>query len=147
MKKIAAVSAPKLHKPTLYWVALAYVGVVVVGTLGLLFKLDDVIEWVMYYGVGGGRAGVAVALVVAVAGVLSLPYLLRMAISPLMRIVSFVCGFVVPAGWLLSAWWLEINMGRSVALLPMILTHGALLFALASAWVVGAPVQPLKKRR
>ncbi len=139
--------AQKLQRPSLYWIVLVYVVLLVAATLGLLFKLDALIEIVVRYGIGGGRAGVVAALLTATTGVFALPYLLRMAVSPLMRIASFVCSFVAIAGWLLGAWWVEVNMGRSMGLLPILLAHSGLLLALASVWVIGLPVWPLKKRR
>lgn len=147
MKKVRAVPAPDLRRPALYPVVLGYVAITVVVTTLLLFKSDDLISQIIRYEVGGGRFGAAVAVLVAAAGVLSLPYLLRMQVSPLMRIVSFVASFVAPFGWLLGAWWVEVNFGGKYGLILILATHAGLLLALFSAWIVGLPFKPLKKHQ
>lgn len=147
MNKVSAIEAPKLNRPKLYSLALVYAGVVVLATTYLLYKLDKIIDFIMYHGVGGGRTGVAATLVVATTGVLALPYLLRMTVSPLMRILGFVSSFVVVLGWLLGAWWLQVNIGDSKAAAMLLAAHIAGLLSLVSAWAIGIPSIVLKKRR
>lgn len=147
MNRIKAIAAPQLRKPKLYPVVLCYALIVVVMTTGLLFKSDDLVEAIVAFGVGGGRFGVLVAVLVAAAGVLSLPYLLRMQVSPLMRATSFAASFVAPFGWLLAAWWIELNLGQDYGFLLVVAAHLALLLALLAAWVIGLPLKPLKKHQ
>lgn len=147
MNKIKALPAPKLHRPNLYPVALGFTSLIVGVTTLLLFKSDELIDLIVRYGIGGGRFGVVVTVLVAAAGVLSLPYLLRMQVSPLMRATSFVASFVAPFGWLLGAWWVEINVGGKYGLALILVAHVALLLALLSTWIIGLPLKPLKKPR
>ncbi len=147
MKQVIALPPPKLQQPKLYWIALVYAGLVVLTTTYLLFYFDKIIEAIAIYNIGGGAGGLAMLVCVATAGVLSLTYLLRMTVSPLMRVVGLVCAFLAPLGWLLGAWWIELHLGRGEALVPMIVAHTGVLGALASVWVVGLPFKPLKKKR
>lgn len=147
MKEITARPAPKLRKPHHYIVALCYALVVVLVTTYSLFKFDDITDTIMRYGVGGGTSGVIVAVMVAGAGVFSLPYLLHMTVSPLMRVVSFLCALAVPIGWLLGAWWLELYHGGMDAFVAMMISYLGILLAVVSVWIIGMPLKPLKKRR
>lgn len=146
MKKIQAVSAPKLQKAALYPFALGYAVVVTIVTTGLLFKSDDLVDAIVRYNIGGGRLGVLMVALVAAAGVFALPYLLRMQVSRLMRVMSFLAAFAAPFGWLLAAWWIELHVGGVYGVLAIVVAHGSLLLALVSAWAIGLPFPLLKKR-
>lgn len=146
MKKIIALPAPKLRKPQHYIVVLCYAALVVLVTTYGLFKFDDITEMIVQYDVGGGMGGVIAAVLVAGAGVFSLPYLLRMTVSPLMRLVSCVASLAAPTGWLLAAWWLEFYWGGTEAFVAMTMSYLGILLAVASVWIVGSPLEPLKKR-
>ncbi|QHN42964.1 hypothetical protein GII36_03815 [Candidatus Mycosynbacter amalyticus] len=147
MKKITALPASKLRKPHHYVVVLCYTSLVVLVTTYGLFKFDDITDTILGYGIGGGTWGVVVAVLVAGAGVFSLPYLLRMTVSPLMRAMSFLCALMAPVGWLLGAWWLELYSGGTEASVAMIISYLGIILAVVSVWIAGMPLRPLKKRR
>lgn len=147
MQKIQPQAAPRLRKPRYYGVALCYAAVSVVVTTYGLFKFDEITDVISRYGIGGGTGGLAAAALVAGAGVFSLPYLLRIQVSPLMRIVSFVAALALPFGWLLGAWCLELYGDNMHALVAMLAAHVSILLALVSAWSIGLPLRPLKKHR
>lgn len=147
MKKVVALPAPEPRKPHHYIIVLCYVLIVVLVTTYGLFKFDEITDVIWQYGVGGGAGGLLVAVLVAGAGVFSLPYLLRMTVSPLMRIVSFAATLVAPVGWLLGAWWLELFRGGMEAFVAMMISYLSILLAVTSVWIIGVPFQPLKKRR
>ena len=147
MKHIQAQFAPPLRKPHHYVVVLCYTALVVLVTTYSLFKFDELTDEIVRYGVGGGRGGILAAVLVVGAGVFSLPYLLRIAVSPLMRIVSALAACGVPIGWLLAAWWLELYRGGTEAFVAMMVAYLGILLAVASVWIIGVPFRPLKKHR
>lgn len=147
MKHIQTTAAPALRRRSLYPIALAYAAVVVVVTTYLLFRFDKITDLIASYAIGGGSTGLAAAIVTVTAGVFALPYLLRMRVSRLMRVTSMGAGLVAPFGWLAAAWWMELHLGRSQALLPMLVAHGSVLLAAVSVWVIGVPRPALKKHR
>jgi hypothetical protein len=145
MKLAEPTSAPKLHQPKLYPVVVAFAAVVTVATVALLFFLDKILEAVVQRG-SGGAAETIVVLLTAAAGVFSLPYLLRMHVSPLMRIASCMALFTAVVGWILAAWWARLAVGTPYAASGLLAAYGALILAVVSVWVVGLE-WPLKKRR
>lgn len=147
MKKITVTPAPKLQHPKLYPVALFYTFIVVAVTTYLLYKFDEITSYILEQNIGGSGVGLFMAIATVSAGVFSLPYLLRVDVSPLMRLVSCAAAFLAPLGWLLAAWWMEINLGRSEALATMLVAHVSVLLALVAVWVIGLPLKPLKKQR
>ena len=82
-------------------VGLGYAGVLAVLALAQLFSFEafiDILPAALYMGFGASAALVAPLIVVV--EVFSLPYLLRMAVSPALRWVSLVFGWLVPLFWL-----------------------------------------------
>lgn len=145
MKKIVAVEAVKLQQPKWYPVALALAVIVTIATTAILFFLDSIIESIEQHGLGA--SAVSVTLLTATAGVFALPYLLRLTLSALMRVVSFFALFIAIGGWMLGAWWLEINTSSIYASSALIFAYVALIMAFCSVWSIGLPFQPLKKKR
>lgn len=145
MKKIIAVAPSKLQQPRWYPVALSLAAVMVIVTTTILFTLDKMMDFITTYRLGSSAT--TVVLVTAAAGVFALPYLLRLTLSPLMRLVSCVSVFVATGGWMLGAWWMEINTSSEYAAPALILSYIALASAFASVWVIGLPLKPLKKKR
>ncbi|MCA9339261.1 hypothetical protein KC939_02850 [Candidatus Saccharibacteria bacterium] len=103
MKQIKAVLPPKLknkHAQFFAWF------------LGLIFLLMALVQLVKFEKFtpfiesvfDGGAAGKAIAAIIVTTEVFALPFLLRMALSPLMRFCSMVCG------WLAALTWLWISL-------------------------------------
>lgn len=100
MKKVVAVSAPKPRSPLARNVAWGYAGVLVVMVVGQLFAFEKFIPALQDYGVTHAEA-VVVASAIVVLEVLSLPFLLRMPLSPLMRLMSGTFSTMVALLWLI----------------------------------------------
>lgn len=78
----------------------------VVMAVGQLFTFDEMIELVGRFGIVSSHgAAVALVSVLAVCEVFALPFLLRMNLSQLMRVVSTACGWVVAVLWL----WISVT--------------------------------------
>lgn len=103
MKQIKAALPPKLknkHAQFFAWL------------LGLIFLLMALVQLVKFEDftpfVGsvfdGGAAEKVIAAIIVTTEVFALPFLLRMRLSPLMRIASMVCGWFAALIWL----WISI---------------------------------------
>lgn len=146
MKLAHPTSAPKLRQPKLYPVAVIFAACITVVTVALLFFLDKILEYVTLEG-AGGVGGMVVVIATATAGVFSLPYLLRIPVSPLMRLVSCLAMFGVVAGVMLGAWWVRLNVVTPYATAGLMGAYISLLLAITSVWVIGVDAPLLKKRR
>lgn len=109
-------------------IAYAYAVVLVILALAQLFTFDKFLVLVEGFGLPGGvvSAHLFVSLVV-ISEVFALPFLLRLNLSPLMRFVSMVFGWLVPLAWLKIALWLILTtnsvaniglLGTAVVLVP-----------------------------
>lgn len=98
--KIKPLSAPKLHDkrvlPISYFLAILIVAMVV-SQLFTFERFPDVMS--SQLGVDVGIATLLVSLIVIIE-FMSLPFLLRMTLSPLFRILSMVCLWVWAGFWL-----------------------------------------------
>lgn len=90
---------------------------------------------------GGEMLAYLLAAAIVVCEVFSLPYLLSMRVTPLIRAVSLVCGWFVALFWLAVALWRlaiqgeQINVGYLGATVP--LTNEWLVLGLAIVLMVG----------
>jgi hypothetical protein len=101
MKKVVALLAPKPRSVIARNAAWVYAGILTVMAVGQLFAFEKFIPMLQEYepltGVG---AATVVASLIVIAEVFTLPFLVRMRLSPLMRWVGLVLGVSVPAFWL-----------------------------------------------
>ncbi len=146
MKLAHPSSAPRINTPRLYPLVVLFAAIVVAATVVLLFFLDKVVDFVLPHS-AGGSVGVVVVLLTAIAGVFSLPYLLRMEVSPFMRVASCAAVFATVSGWMLGLWWLEMNTDAPYVSSGLVAVYAALLWAVGCVWVVGSPLTGLKKHR
>lgn len=80
-----------------------------------LFSFEKFIPIIESYQLPGGHAtGVTLASLIVTVEVFALPFLLRMKLSPLMRVSSMACGVVVSVIWLILLIWMVL--GASSAL-------------------------------
>lgn len=101
--------APEVKTERIRTIALFYAGILVTMVVAQLFSFEKFIPLIESFQLPGGvGAGTLVACLIVVAEVFALPFLLRMRTSPLMRVVSMVCGWLVPLLWLLLALWLNV---------------------------------------
>lgn len=101
MTKFATVTpSPNMKSQSVRYVALAYAAVLVVMAVAQLFKFEEFVPILASFGLGGGeRTAQILASVLVVAEVFALPYLLRIYVSPLFRIVSMLLGWLVVLLW------------------------------------------------
>jgi len=129
MKILAkATSAKKPKTRESQNVAYIYAAILVILALTQLFTFDKFLVLLESFWLPGGKT-VAYLLGsgIVVCEVLALPFLLRLKLSPLMRITCMVLGWMVPIIWLLLTIWLlsTINaisnigfFGTTVELMP-----------------------------
>lgn len=91
-------------------IALLLAVILLVMVLAQLFSFEKFVPLIEKFGFPGGEAmAVLVAGVIVISEVFTLPFLLRMRLSPLMRLFSMICGWLVVAGWLMLAVWANIT--------------------------------------
>lgn len=116
MKLLASVSNPTKPKTAnSKTIALMLAGVFVIFAVTQLFNFDEFIKIVFTYGIFNDEITSKIkAVLLVVAEVFALPFLLRMRVSWLMRIVSMVCGWLVILFWLVVCVWLVIGKSNVV---------------------------------
>lgn len=114
MQLAAAELADEPKTDTARGVALLLAAILLIMAVAQLFSFEKFIPLVKEFGLPGGE-GIAtlIAGVIVTAEVFALPFLLRMRLSPLMRVFSMVCGWVSIALWLLLSVWINVS-GTSV---------------------------------
>ncbi|MFZ2545057.1 MAG: hypothetical protein WAW80_03710 [Candidatus Saccharimonadales bacterium] len=101
MKKIVALPAHPPRSNAYRNIAWVYAAILTVMAVGQLFSFEKFIPLITNYSLPGGHGtGVLAASLIVIFEVLALPYLLRMPLSPLMRWVSLLCGFLVAVLWI-----------------------------------------------
>ncbi len=134
---------PKTHN--VKQIALLYAFILVLMVVGQLFSFEKFIPLVESFWIPGGHGtATLVACVIVVGEVFALPFLLRMRLSPLMRVFSMACGWIVALLWLKLTFWAVLgtnsidNVGLFGASLRLPVGWWAVLFSLAlcilSAW-------------
>lgn len=99
---VKAIPAPEPRSVAVKWGAWVYAAVLVAMILSQLFAFEKFIPLIEAYRLPGGEGIAAlVASIIVILEVFSLPYLLRMPLSPLARLCSMVGSVVVPFVWLL----------------------------------------------
>lgn len=116
MKHIIATPPVKLKNRTAYYVSLACAVLIIICSLGQLFRLDKTLEAVVGLAMFGGRTGMVFWVLLAVVQVFSLPYLLRMTVSPLMRGVGLVSSFAIPIFWAALVGWQLSSSSRAMGI-------------------------------
>ncbi len=156
MKYIVATPPPKLRDEKLYRFALVYAVLIVLCMLGQLFRFDHIISAVVDENMFGGQLGVVFWTVLAVVQLFALPFLLRLHMSQLMRLVSVIAALLVPLFWAgLLGWQLSVSsqtlgvFGTEVTQLNVwwvtgILIIVALVGASASVASIGSTMKQLR---
>lgn len=122
-----------------------YAGLLVLIVFCQLFTFDDFLKLFVSYSLPGGEVMANfMASFIVVSEVFALPFLLRMSLSRLMRIVSMVFSWIVAASWLKISIWLIIsddstsNFGLLGTLVHLNIGWWAIFFCLAmctmAAW-------------
>jgi hypothetical protein len=101
MKFAIAEKAPPARSQLGQIVAWVYGAVLVVMVIGQLFAFEKFLPLMEGYGLPGGHGTASLlACLIVFTEAFSLPFLLRMPLSPLMRWFSLVCAAGVPIIWL-----------------------------------------------
>ncbi|HET8884283.1 MAG TPA: hypothetical protein VFM68_02330 [Candidatus Saccharimonadales bacterium] len=121
-----AASVPKTPNIRLVSTALAAVFVVLV--TAQLYSFEDFPRVIESFWLPGGEAFAQLVAALLVTGEVSaIPFLLSMRLSPAMRVVSMVAGWLVIASWLTLAVWINVTvnavsnaglLGATVSLSP-----------------------------
>jgi len=149
--------APAARTKNTTVVALFYALLLVAMAVAQLYGFEKFIPLIEQFGLPGGHGTAAfVAGFLVASEVLAVPFLLRMRLSPLMRVVSMVLGWLVATAWLKLSLWVVFTgvmvdtmgfLGTSV-LLPAGLWavfYSAALLVLA-AWA-GWGLWPIRTKR
>ena len=122
-----------------------YAGLLTIIVLCQLFTFDEFLQLFSSFNLPGGDVMANfMASFIVISEVFALPFLLRINLSPLMRIVSMIFSWVAAASWLKLAIWLMIsnnftdNFGLLGALVELSVGWWAVFFCLAmctmAAW-------------
>ena len=99
--------APKPRTKESRQIAYAYAFLLIVLVLCQLFTFDKFLTLLQTFAFPGGDViAHLVASIIVVSEVFALPFLLELNLSPLMRVVSMVFGWVAPLMWFILALWL-----------------------------------------
>ena len=147
MKKIIATWPATPRTKDAKTISLFYAGVLVLFTTAQLFSLEKFIPLMETFELPGDHTARFVAVALVTAGVLALPFLLRMKLSIGMRWFSMIASWVVPVLWIfLSIWMNTVGLGvanagflgASVTLEPgwwtVFIASGLGILAAWSAW-------------
>jgi len=94
--------APAPKTTNTKWISLGLAAIFVVMAVAQLYKFEEFPDVIAVLGLPGGHTWAPTYAALFVAGeVLALPFLLRMTLSPAMRVVSMVSGWLVIAGWMI----------------------------------------------
>lgn len=119
--------APTPKTSNTIWISLALAAVMVVLAVAQLYKYEHFPDVIADLGLPGGAAAASIYAALLVFGeVLALPFLLRMQLSPAMRVISMVSGWLTIVGWLVIAVWSNlvvdgVNSGVLGATVPVVL--------------------------
>ena len=99
-------SAPEPKTRNTAWVSLGLAATMVTFAVAQLYKFEDFPDVIAMLGLPGGVTWSPIYAALLVVGeVLSVPFLLRMRLSPAMRILSMVTGWLVIVLWLFIVIW------------------------------------------
>jgi len=129
-------------------IAYMYAAILIIFALAQLYNFDDFLLLLESFWLPGG-APIAHLLggIIVTSEVFALPFLLGMRLSPLMRYVSMILGWVTALIWLILAFWLNLTinavsdmgfLGTTVHLMPgwwsVFFSVALVLLAIWSSW-------------
>jgi len=118
-------------------IAYFYVIILTVFALSQLFDFNNFLSLFDSFGIfSNGSMATLLASFTVVAEVLAIPFLLGMSLSPLMRMLSMLLGWAVPAIWLFISIWINYSI-NSVSNIGFLGTKVQLM---PGSWAVLVPV-------
>lgn len=110
MQKVYITPALAPKTPRIVPVATLYAVILTVMAVSQLFYFEEFISLIGSFWLPVGRAGeYLLASSIVIVEVFALPFLLRMYLSPLMRVVSMICGWIAPTIWLILCVWIQLQ--------------------------------------
>ncbi len=151
-------SAPRLKNQNIKQLGILLAGLYTVYALAQLFSFEDFTSLTISFDLFGSAVlSTVLASLIVVGEVFSLPYLLRMRVSALMRIFSMVCGWAVALIWLIVSFWLvgTVNAVPSLGLFGDLIDvepgWWAVFFSLSlvilNAWIAWGMWPPSGRRK
>jgi len=156
---------PKVSTPTVpktanvKQIATLYAAILIIFALAQLFTFEDFIKLIQSYQLPGGLTlAYFLASFIVVVEIFALPFLLRMRVSPLFRVLSMVCGWLASALWLKLGLWLTFTdntvsnvgfLGTAVQLTPgwwnVLFSLALGILAIWSSWGMWPKLPKLRK--
>ena len=97
-------AAPVPKTPNTVWISMALAACFIILAVAQLYKYEEFPDVLAGLGLPGGVVWAPLyAALIVICEVLAVPFLLRMRLSPAMRIVSMVSGWLVIGLWLIIA--------------------------------------------
>jgi len=92
-------------------VAYMYAFILIIFALSQLFNFNDFLALLESFWLPGGNVTAdLLGAIIVVSEVFALPFLLGMQLSPLMRVMSMVLGWLAPIMWLKLSLWLVLTV-------------------------------------
>lgn len=92
-------------------IAYIYAFVLVIFVICQLFTYDDFIRLIESFWLSGSlQLANFLGCLIVTSELFALPFLLRMDLSPLMRIISMVLGWIAPIIWLVLMLWINLTI-------------------------------------
>jgi len=125
--------APKLKNPNIKQLSILLAGLYTVYAVTQLFSFEDFTLLTTSFNLFGSAVlSTVLASLIVVGEVFALPYLLRIRVSPLMRVFSMICSWSVALVWLTVSLWLV----STVNAVPSLGLFGGLLDVEPGLWAV-----------
>ena len=159
MKKytIRAVDPPKLQNHYGVWFGFLTAMVAVFFAILHLFRVDTLAPIVNTYLPGDIVAANLVTVSIITVEIFSVPFALRMKLSPLAHVVSGLFVVIAPLSWLLLTIWcfgLDVSTGQfgqfayiTSSWVPIVMNSLWLVFCFVTLWVLGYSKYKLPERR
>lgn len=127
-------AAPEPKTQGVRYASLAMAAILVVLAVAQLYSYEDFPDVVASMWLFGGRVDATIwAAIIVILEVGALPFLLSLRLSPAMRIISMIAGWLVVVFWLLISVW--INMSINAVTNSGVL--GATIPIAPDWWIVG----------
>jgi len=125
--------SPKPRTKESSQIAYAYAIILIVIVLCQLFTFDRFLVLLVGFALPGGDVTAhLVGSLIVISEVFALPFLLELNLSPLMRVVSMVFGWITPLVWLIMSLWL-IFVANSVTNIGLL---GTVIGVVPGWWAV-----------
>lgn len=110
---VAATEAPKPKSKESAQIAYLYALLLLVMALCQLFTFDDFIILIESFWLPiSDSLAYLLTSVIIVSEIFAIPFLIRMRLSPLMRIICMILGWLVPLIWVILSLWVNLTVNN-----------------------------------